>query len=76
MSNDSADSSDDADGDRHQQQITIVTTNPVVAAWRLAQMLGSPVRYDIAVIPILGWHRASLLVPALMSSPIEIPDHA
>ena len=64
------DSRDDASSDCNQQEIAIVTANPVITARRLAQMLGSPVRHDIAVVTIFAGDGAALPIPTFMSAPV------
>ncbi len=56
---------DDTGTDRDQQEITVVTADPLIAALRPAQMLSLPVVHHIRPAAILGRHTATAPVPTL-----------
>jgi len=60
---------DHSGGHDNEQEIAIVAAHPMVSMRRLAQVLGTPVRYDIAVVAVVIGHDPAFPVPALVRAP-------
>jgi hypothetical protein len=60
----------DARGNRHQQELTIIATYVMIAIRWLAQMVHTPVVDHIATVAILDRYIAAPLVPTLMPATV------